>query len=490
MILLMLPALKGNSQCITSIVKPSCPGKQDASLTVIYSGDNTTDKKYRLLKNASLLQEATSKGTYSFTGLGAAAYETEVYLSDGTGGWNLACGKNDTIHDPDTLRINFTTTNISCLGNQTGAIDVEIEGGSPPFTYVWTQGSTTQDISGLSAGSYAVVVSDVRGCVANESTTLTEPASGMEPTYTNTEIKCNGQATASIDVTVTGGTTPYTYSWSNGATSEDLSNLPAGTYILSLSDGNGCPDTVSVTVSQPDKFNAAAKGINISCNGLVDGMGVVKGDGGTPPYSYLWTTGETSDTIKGLDAGRYTVIALDANGCPSTNEAIVIEPTILKVYTVSDPPSCDRTEYSVKIVASGGTLPHKFLWSDGSTGGEIEEVIPGDYLITVSDARGCAATDTLHLELIEATCVTAPSGFTPNADGTNDTWTVRNIEKFPGAELQIFDLKGKLVFDTNERPLPWDGRSEGNDMPAGTYYYILDLHNNESKITGPITILR
>ncbi|MCB0397430.1 MAG: gliding motility-associated C-terminal domain-containing protein [Flavobacteriales bacterium] len=478
------------AQCITSVVSPSCPGKSDASITVIYTGDEETDKRYLLLQNNVALDSAFTKGTHSFTGLAAKVWETQVYLSNGTGGWNYSCARVDTVNDPDTLKLAMNATDINCKGDGTGSIVVTVEGGTPPFNYLWNSGRTTSTSTGLSAGTYAVVVTDVRGCVSNKAVTLKEPATQMSPGSTQKDVLCAGKKSGSIDLSVTGGSAPYTFQWSHGATTEDVTNLSGGTYTVSIYDGNQCEENLEIILNEPDPFLAPAKGVNISCNGLIDGTATVTGEGGTSPYSYLWSTGETTATITGLDAGRYIIIAVDANACPASGEAIVIEPTRLKVYNKSENLGCDRTEYKVEIVASGGTLPHSFQWSDGSTDQIIEEMIPGDYEITVTDGRGCSAVDTLSLEYKEATCVTAPSGFTPNGDGINDTWTVRNFEKFQGAVLQVFDLTGTMVFDSGSQTLPWGGTFEGADLEQGTYYYILDLNNGEPRQTGPITILR
>jgi hypothetical protein len=145
-------------------------------------------------------------------------------------------------------------TNVLCFGDATGSIDLTVNGGAAPFTYLWSNGSITEDLTGVSAGNYTVIISDANNCTANSSGVVTEPAAALVATTVITGSPCAGGSTGSIDLTVSGGTSPYTYLWSNGDTGEDLINLPAGVYTVDITDAGGCTTSAGITVAELSRF--------------------------------------------------------------------------------------------------------------------------------------------------------------------------------------------------------------------------------------------
>jgi hypothetical protein len=145
--------------------------------------------------------------------------------------------------------LSLTQINVNCNGFATGTINANPVGGQGPYTYLWSNGQTTQTVNGLIAGTYTVVVTDNLGCTVSGSATITQPAAPILLQETHVNVLCFGNNTGSIDVTVSGGTLPYTYLWSNGATTQDLSNLIAGTYSITVTDANGCISVMSIVVS-------------------------------------------------------------------------------------------------------------------------------------------------------------------------------------------------------------------------------------------------
>jgi aminopeptidase-like protein len=139
---------------------------------------------------------------------------------------------------------------VLCFGASTGSIDVSVSGGTSPYTYNWGGGITTQDRSGLAAGTYTVTVTDANACTKTVSATITQP-SALTVSETNVDVLCFGANTGSIDVTVSGGTSPYTYNWGGGITTQDRTGLAAGTYTVTVTDANSCTKTVSATITQP-----------------------------------------------------------------------------------------------------------------------------------------------------------------------------------------------------------------------------------------------
>src|SRR5437762_1599487 len=140
---------------------------------------------------------------------------------------------------------------VNCFGGSTGAIDLTVSGGTAPYSYLWSTGAISEDLSALAAGLYSVTVTDAKGCTASQSVTIAQPAAALAVGETHVDVGCFGGSTGSIDLTVTGGTAPYSYAWSNEATTQDLSTLTAGSYSVTVTDAKGCTATQSVTIGKP-----------------------------------------------------------------------------------------------------------------------------------------------------------------------------------------------------------------------------------------------
>src|SRR5206468_4146027 len=162
-------------------------------------------------------------------------------------------------------------------------------------TYLWSNEATTQDLSDLPPGSYSVTVTDAKGCTASQSVTIAQPAAALAVGETHVDVSCFGGSTGSIDLTVTGGTPPYTYLWSDGATSEGLSDLAAGSYSVTVTDAKGCTAPQSVTIAQPAAALAVSEThVDVSCFGGSTGSIDLTVTGGTTPYTYLWSNEATT----------------------------------------------------------------------------------------------------------------------------------------------------------------------------------------------------
>src|SRR5690606_37493810 len=217
-----------------------------------------------------------------------------------------------TVTEPTVLSASAVTTSVSCNGGSNGTVNLTVTGGTAPYTYVWSNTATTEDMIGLTAGTYDVTVTDAKGCTATASATVTEPTVLMASLSSQTNIACNGGTTGSATITVTGGTAPYTYTWSNGATTATITNVVAGTYNVTVTDANGCTDTASVTLTEPTALSASAIATNVSCNGGSNGTVDLNVTGGTAPYTYVWSNTATTEDMVGLTAGTYDVTVTDA----------------------------------------------------------------------------------------------------------------------------------------------------------------------------------
>jgi hypothetical protein len=205
-------------------------------------------------------------------------------------------------------------------------------GGTPSYNYLWNTSplQTTQNVSGLPAGNYTVIVTDAHGCTATASITISNTAGPSASIPVHTNVLCNGGNSGSATVSVTGGAPPYTYVWSpSGGNSATANNLAAGNYTVTVTDANGCTTTVVVTITQPPAIALTPSSVQSTC-GQSNGSASVTVSGGTPSYSYSWNTTpvQTTQNASGLPSGNYTVTVTDANGCTATTSVTVATPQV------------------------------------------------------------------------------------------------------------------------------------------------------------------
>lgn len=280
----------------------------------------------------------------------------------------------------------INTYSLSCNGAADGAAIAVVSGGTAPFTYFWpTGGATVDSISGLGAGTVTVIVTDSVNCEQTLSADVTQP-DALQATTAVDPVTCHGLANGAIELTVTGGTTPYSFLWSNGATSEDLNNLGPGTYNVDVTDANGCTAFTSGTVTEPDTLGATSVDVDVTCFEGSDGSIDLTATGGLGPYQYAWDHGPTTEDVSGLSAGSYTVTFVDQNACvfvytTSIDEANEFTPTI-----TADGPTTFCDGDSVVLTATTGA---EYLWSTGDTTQMITVLASGIYSVNVITPDGC-----------------------------------------------------------------------------------------------------
>ncbi|MGB4399525.1 MAG: PKD-like domain-containing protein [Daejeonella sp.] len=284
--------------------------------------------------------------------------------------------------------------NVNCFGSATGSVSLFVRGGMAPYTYVWTNGKTTKDLKDVPAGVYTVTITDSYNCVSTQAVTISQPAAPLEISFTKNEVSCFGSDNGVIRLTVTGGNAPYSYRWSNGRTSKDLTNLAVGTYTISITDAKGCTLSQAIDISQPALALAAnVVKSNVTCFGASDGSITLTMRGGTAPYSYAWAGGQKTSSITGLAPGSYSVTIADAAGCVVRQTVSIIQSsTPLKMSLAIKNTIC-RTSSDGEITASitGGTAPYTILYDGRSQASNvITGLSAGNYQITVRDAMGCS----------------------------------------------------------------------------------------------------
>ncbi|MFN5736627.1 MAG: SprB repeat-containing protein, partial [Flavobacteriales bacterium] len=305
------------------------------------------------------------------------------------------------VSQPDTLQLNFNVTNIACFGNLSGAIDLSVSGGTPGYTFLWSNSQSTEDLTNLNIGWYNVLVTDALGCQSYDSAQITQPITPLTLLITGTNITCFGFTNGSINLTPQGGTAPYLYNWSNGATTEDLTGLSAGNYTVTVTDANGCTATTSLTISTPAAALAISNSLltNVQCYNQSTGSIDITISGGSFPYAYTWTNSSgtfnaTTQDLLNIPAGGYSVTVTDFNGCSvSANYAITQPPSGAVISTNVQPVFCfgDSTGW-INATVIGGALPYSFSWSNGVNAEDLYNIPAGTYVLAVTDNIGCVTT--------------------------------------------------------------------------------------------------
>ncbi len=414
----------------------------------------------------------------TISNLTAGNYTIEVTDQD-----NNPQSINIEITQPAVLNAIVSSSDVSCFGGNDGEIDLTVNGGTPPYSYSWDNGAGTgQDPTNLSANTYSVTVTDDNGCTVNTSATVGQPTQ-LTASAVPTDVSCFGGNDGEIDLTVNGGTPPYSYSWNNGAgSSEDPTNLSANTYSVTVTDDNGCTANTSATVDQPTQLTASAVPTDVSCFGGNDGEIDLSVNGGTPPYSYSWDNGAgSSEDPTNLLANTYSVTVTDDNGCTANASATVNQPTQLTANaTNTDPILCYGETATIQISASGGTSPYTYSFgatsnTNGIFSGISGAIAPGaSYNWHVTDANGC--TTTVHSMLVIQPPQLTVSASAPDVTCNGQTTTV-TITASGGTAPLFYTFNG--VTKTN-------GTFTG--ITAGTYNWSVTDANNCGPETGTITI--
>lgn len=353
--------------------------------------------------------------------------------------------------EPTQLSASLTSQNTGCPGTCTGQATLTPSGGTPPYSYQWintqtgtTLPQTTQTINGLCEGTYSGTVVDANGCTSGPYAFTITANPAVTINVNTTHVLCFGQCTGTASVTVTSGSAPFTYVWSNGAPNlPNATNLCAGNYTVSVTDASGCSSgPVPFTITQPlAALSATTTTANILCNGLCNGSATVIASGGTPPYSYSWSNGQTTPVATGLCAGNYSVTVTDANGC-------IVGP--LQVTLTQPPPMVLNTSFTNAACTglcngtatanpSGGTPPYSYQWDDAlnQTTQTAIQLCAGTYTVVVTDANGCPLTSSpinitepnvlaLNITTIDPLCFNDCNGSaTVNISGGTGPYTVQ-----------------------------------------------------------------
>ncbi|MBC7487245.1 MAG: gliding motility-associated C-terminal domain-containing protein [Cytophagaceae bacterium] len=400
---------------IPSVTDVSCNGGSNGAISIAPSG-GTPGYTY-LWSNGAMTQ--------NISGLAAGSYSVAVTDANG-------CPRNFnfTVNEPPPITILSSTADVTCSGGSNGSITITPSGGTPGYTYLWTNGATTQNVSGLSAGAYSVIVTDANGCPQVFNFTINQPLP-ITVTSSTTNVSCNGGSNGAINLTtVSGGTAPYTFLWSNGATTQNISGLTAGAYSVTVTDVNGCPQVFNFNITQPAPITTTSATTNVTCNGGSNGtISLTTISGGTAPYTFLWSNGATTPNVSGLAAGAYAVTVTDANGCPQVFNFNITQPLPIAITSSITNVTCNSGNNGAITLTtvSGGTGPYTFLWSNGATTQNITGLTAGAYSVTVTDANGCLQVFNFNISQPAAITVTSSITNVTCNGGSNGAITLTSV---------------------------------------------------------------
>jgi gliding motility-associated-like protein len=435
--------ISSNPYCFTVTVSDdNCPfiGVQIYSFCITVTGFTTTTTFTNANCNASNgSATATPQGgqgpyTYQWAPNGgnnatANGLSAGVYTVTVTDALGCVSTQNVTVGSGSAPgNINITGFNVNCFGGNSGSLNANVNGGQPPYTYQWSNGGTTQVINNLVAGTYWVIVTTNNGCITMDTAVVTQPSSPVTAITTQIDITCFGGNDGSATAIPSGGTAPYTVSWNTNPVQNNATatNLTSGTYVATITDGNGCTTSQTVTLNQPNVLSInPTQQTNVTCFGGNNGQLSVFVGGGTGPYSYNWNNNSFPDTasISNLTAGLYLLSVTDANGCVANTQYNISEPNELSINVVNATHvSCNGlSNGSIQTSTTGGTQPYSYIWNPGmNTQPNINNIPGGYYVVAVTDNNGCF--DTTGITITEPSAIgTVAQGSDTICPGQNAT---------------------------------------------------------------------
>jgi gliding motility-associated-like protein len=291
----------------------------------------------------------------------------------------------------------------SCGSSTDGSAKISVKVGrndfeqdSPPYKITWSNGlKDVWEADNLAPGTYTVFVSDKYSCEVSMTFDIKAAAEGIQVTSTTEDPICNTPNSGSILLNVTGGEAPYTYLWSNGSTSKDLTNLPAGEYQVLVKDSKGCSYQAAYDLTAPTSFTIDSQETQPSCQGSANGEIEILPNGGKAPFAFLWSNGQTTSKATGLEEGSYTVTVTDAVGCMVEHEVTLSYQSNLTLEVLeNNPASCSgEANGTVSLQVMGANESFKLIWSDGvENQTERNDLKAGTYTVIVTDNSGCSAS--------------------------------------------------------------------------------------------------
>ena len=468
------------------VIHVTCNGLNNGEATVT-TIDTIGTLSYKWSHNPSL-------NSPKATGLSANTYTVKVVDSNSLLDTILA---SVTITQPTVLSTSITPSpEITCNGYNTGWVDLSVSGGTTPYSYVWSNGTTTQDLVQVIAGNYSVTIKDANNCTESESTTVLQADAMIVDITKTANIDCYGDITAELTAVASGGAGGYSYVWNDPGyqTTSVASDLPAGLFTVTVTDANTCKKTASYSVTQPSKLTATATINNVNCNAGVDGEIALSVSGGTGTKYYYWTTTNGAGIVQGnpnqytLEAGSYNVKISDANACEIYKDYSVTEPAELLITNEAktDITTCfgDATG-TITITATGGTGTKTYTISPGGTqnnDGVFTGLTADTYTVSITDANNCGPVVSNSITINQPTTI--------NIEETAITHVLCNGSNNGSIDITI--TGGTVASDYIYNWTTTDGTglitdaSDQTGLSGGTYNLTVTDDNNCSNNTSVV----
>lgn len=428
----------------------SCFGELDGSASVEIENENGS--LAYLWSN-----EAT---TAQITNLAAGTYT--VTVTDDTG---CSAISEAIIYEPAALESNSTASPETAYETNDGTVNVAPIGGTPPYLYQWSNGSTAQSQNGLAPATYTVTVTDANQCQDVQSLVVEAFDCIVAADISKENITCFGEnnGTARVDFSV--GTAPYVFNWSNGATTQEVTNLSSGVYSVTATDANNCPLILTIEIEEPANLAANLQSTGVSAINTNDGTATANPIGGTAPFSYLWNNEATTEQINNLAPGNYTVTVTDANDCIQVETITVsaFDCAVAASISTSNVSCFGAVDGSASVLVTGGIAPFQYAWSSSGTLSEENNLAAGNYTVTITDAADCPSV--LSFTITE-----------PNALSLNIT----NQEN-PECPNETGSISVQGQGGTGEYNYLWESGNTATtetNLPTGTYSITLSDLNN------------
>ncbi len=481
---------------ITTPIK--CSGANDASIVLNISGGTAPYETSWSNLAGGVSQNNLSAGDYTVTVIDAKACTRTTTI---------------TLPEPPVFRVEATVKEISCHGANNGSINLNIIGGKAPLKLVWSDNALVgKERNNLPPGIYSVAISDGTGCIINKTFDLLDPQELVVSASLTNAFDCTNVNSGAINLLASGGTAPFTYQWSNGVTTKDLIDIPAGNYGVKVNDSRGCIKEASFSINRQEPlvikvdtntiFNCDAKWVKQKF--------IAHTTGGVAPYRLHWLSGEISgvnnEIMTASQNGIVLLEVIDGLGCEASYSLNVKIPVIgntgfnmssigfsmYGLYSIKDP-------IEFKNTATGEFESIAWDFGDGTTSTDLNPLHTylkeGIYEIrqVVKYTFGCSYTNSLSLKVEKGYEIITPNAFTPNNNGFNDTFrpVFKGLTKI---KLKIFNTWGGTVFEEIGSSLRgWDGKLNGNSSPNGNYFYKITattFYEDEVEYNGPFVLIK
>ncbi|MBK8192255.1 MAG: T9SS type A sorting domain-containing protein [Lewinellaceae bacterium] len=393
---------------ITTSTNVSCFGLQNGSATAGGGGGNGSFNYQWNTGDNTPVNSGLSIGTYTVT------------ITDGE---QCSATATVTITQPPVLAANVTSMPQMANGEPDGSAAATPSGGTPGYTYLWSNNESTATINNLLPGSYTVTVTDANGCTAVSIATVNAYDCTIDADVDAVDVSCFDLNDGSATAITTNGLAPFTYLWSTNETTVSITGLQPGIYTVTVTDAANCPESIAFTITEPSLLRANVTSTNMTGPGTDDGTASSNPTGGTAPYTILWSTGEMTPMISGLTAGTYTITVTDANDCTVVRMVEILPGNCgITANFIAAPVVCNgQSNGSATVILNGGTGPFNYIWSSGDTTATADSLTAGTYTVTITDANGCDLSDvvtvseppllTLVLDnVVNTSCANLPEG--------------------------------------------------------------------------------